>query len=161
MDAHTEITGEHLNLDDLFKLLSGNTPVRLSKSCQERIAHSREYLERATKESGEAWYGVNTGFGSLYNVRISDDATDRLQLNLIRSHAAGTGPVVPYEIGRIVTLLKILSFSTGYSGVRVELVQKLVEFYNAGIVPAMYQFGSLGASGDLAPLAHLGEASDK
>src|SRR5690606_33862103 len=117
------------------------------------ISQSRASLEHATGK-GETWYGVNTGFGSLYHIRISDDATDRLQENLIRSHAAGTGPMVPYAIARLTLLLKIMSFCPGNSGVRPELVQKLVEIYNAGLAPVMYLYGSLGASGDLAPLAH-------
>ena len=101
------------------------------------------------------WYGINTGFGSLYHVKISDDATERLQQNLVRSHAAGTGPYMPYAIARAVILLKVQSFCPGNSGIRLELVDTLIKVFNAGLAPAMHLYGSLGASGDLAPLAHM------
>ncbi len=97
--------------------------MQLSASCKRAIASGRDALVKASAGDHKPVYGVNTGFGSLYNVRISEEATDRLQVNLIRSHAAGTGPVVPYPIARLVVLLKILNFCPGNSGVRVELVQ--------------------------------------
>jgi histidine ammonia-lyase len=152
---HTEINGESVALKTLSARIVPGATVSLSNAVLERIQKSRRFLERSTQELGKTWYGVNTGFGSLYHVRISEDATDQLQLNLIRSHAAGTGPLVPYEIARLTLFLKILSFCHGNSGVRTELMDQLIRFFNAGITPAMYQFGSLGASGDLAPLAHL------
>jgi histidine ammonia-lyase len=155
MKKHTEITGTSIDLLTLFEIAAPGSTVSLSSEVLAVIQRSRAFLERSTKELGKTWYGVNTGFGSLYHVRISDDATDQLQLNLIRSHAAGTGPLVPREISRLTLLLKILSFCPGNSGVRPELMNQLIRLFNAGVTPAMYQFGSLGASGDLAPLAHL------
>lgn len=155
MHDSMEITGEHLALNTILDIATQSPKLSLSASCKDRIRSSRQYLDEATIGKGETWYGVNTGFGSLYNVRISDDATGRLQQNLVRSHAAGAGPLVPYPIARLTLLLKILSFCPGNSGVRPELVDRLIEIWNAGLAPAMYMFGSLGASGDLAPLAHL------
>ena len=156
MHTSFEITGEPLNLQDIGQILIKGNTIGISATCMDRIQACRDFLEKAIQLEGKTWYGINTGFGSLYNVGISPDATERLQLNLIRSHAAGAGPLVPYEISRLVLFLKIFSFCPGNSGVRVSLVDKLIEFFNAGLAPAMYQFGSLGASGDLAPLAHLG-----
>ncbi len=155
MHTQFEITGGPLSLKDISQICSNKSQIILSPSCSECIQRGRDFLERAIQEKDKNFYGINTGFGSLYNVSISPDAIERLQLNLIRSHAAGAGPLVPYEISRLVLLLKILSFCPGNSGVRVVLVEKLIEYFNAGLAPAMYQFGSLGASGDLAPLAHL------
>jgi len=155
MHTHFEITGDPIQLSDLGLCRLGKGTISLSDGCKERIHACRDFLEKEVKSGSKTFYGINTGFGSLYNVGISPDATERLQLNLVRSHAAGAGPLVPYEITRRVLLLKILNFCPGNSGVRLELVEKLVEIYNAGLAPVMYQFGSLGASGDLAPLAHL------
>lgn len=155
MQTHFELTGVALTLDDIRSCIISGSKISLSKDCIDRIQQSRDFLDQAIKTNDKTWYGINTGFGSLYNVSISPNAIERLQLNLIRSHAAGAGPVVPYEISRLVLLLKILSFCPGNSGVRVELVERLITYYNLGLAPVMYQFGSLGASGDLAPLAHL------
>ncbi len=100
-------------------------------------------------------YGINTGFGSLCNVKISNENLSKLQENLVKSHACGTGEEVPQEIVKIMLLLKIQSLSYGHSGVQLETVERLIDFYNNDIVPVIYNQGSLGASGDLAPLAHL------
>jgi len=100
-------------------------------------------------------YGINTGFGSLCNVIISDENLSQLQENLVKSHACGTGDEVPQEIVKIMLLLKIQSLSYGNSGVQLQTVERLVDFYNNDILPVIYTQGSLGASGDLAPLAHL------
>lgn len=153
--SHLEITGGHLPIDHIAHLLGKDSSVSLGADVISRIAQGRAFLDAALNDSERTWYGINTGFGSLYDRRISHASTAQLQLNLIRSHAAGAGPIVPYPIARLVLLLKIISFCPGHSGVRIELVRKLIEVFNAGLAPAMYQFGSLGASGDLAPLAHL------
>lgn len=155
MQTQFELTGAALTLDDIRMIVIPGSRITLSQACIDRIQRSRDFLDQAIKSNDKTWYGINTGFGSLYNVSISSDAIEGLQLNLIRSHAAGAGPLVPYEISRMSLLLKILSFCPGNSGVRVELVERLIAFYNLGLAPVMYQFGSLGASGDLAPLAHL------
>ncbi|MEE9437737.1 MAG: histidine ammonia-lyase, partial [Saprospiraceae bacterium] len=114
------------------------------------------FLEKKLKSTDIPFYGINTGFGSLCDVKVSDQDLELLQLNLVRSHACGMGDRVPDEISRMILFLKIKNMSLGYSGVRGVLVDKMMDIYNKGIVPTIYELGSLGASGDLAPLAHLG-----
>jgi len=126
----------------------------LSPEARQRITENRAYLENILSGGG-TYYGINTGFGSLCNVRIAPEALAQLQENLVCSHACGMGDEVPQDIVRLMLLLKIHGLSQGYSGVRVQLVQRLMDFYNLGIIPVVYEQGSLGASGDLAPLAHL------
>ncbi len=108
-----------------------------------------------TEENKSPIYGVNTGFGALYNVKISSDNLTILQENLVMSHACGTGNEVPEEIVKLMLFLKIQSLSYGYSGVQLSTVERLIDFYNNDVLPIIYTQGSLGASGDLAPLAHL------
>jgi len=144
---------DHLRLDDLATL-PANTTIALSAAATERIAGNRAYLESVIAQGG-TYYGINTGFGSLCNVRIADDELSQLQENLVRSHACGMGDAIPSSIVRTMLLTKIHGLSHGYSGVRTEVVQRLVDFYNLGLTPVVYELGSLGASGDLAPLAHL------
>ena len=115
----------------------------------------REYLDRKIKDSEQPVYGITTGFGSLCDISVGGDELSQLQRNLVMSHSCGTGEQVPSEIVRLMLLLKIRSLSYGYSGVRLETVERLIDFYNNGILPVVYRQGSLGASGDLAPLAHL------
>lgn len=100
-------------------------------------------------------YGINTGFGSLYNVKINSANLTKLQENLMKSHACGTGDMVPKEIVKLMLLLKIQSLSYGHSGSQLETVNRLIDYYNNDVLPVVYTQGSLGASGDLAPLAHL------
>jgi histidine ammonia-lyase len=128
--------------------------IDLSSGSLSRITGNRAYLDNILK-GGKTYYGINTGFGSLCNVRIKDEELAQLQENLVCSHACGMGDEVPQEIVRLMLLLKIHGLSLGYSGVRPEIVQRLADFYNKGIIPVVYELGSLGASGDLAPLAHL------
>jgi len=135
--------------------LSQRRDMKLSKEAITRINKCRKYLEQKLKADNGTYYGINTGFGALQKVRISNDKIDELQLNLVRSHACGTGAMVPENIVRLMMLLKVISLDKGHSGVRVEVVQRLVDFLNLGIHPVVYEQGSLGASGDLAPLAHL------
>ncbi len=144
---------EHLTLDHLATL-DPAAPIALSSTTESRIRANRAYLEGKIARGG-TYYGINTGFGALCNVRILPDELAQLQENLVRSHACGMGDPVPEAIVRSMLLLKIHGLSHGYSGVRVEVVQRLVDFYNLGITPVVYELGSLGASGDLAPLAHL------
>ena len=110
---------------------------------------------RKIKTNDTPIYGINTGFGSLYNVKIASENLAQLQENLVMSHACGAGDLVPKAIVKLMLLLKIQSLSYGYSGVQLETVQRLIDFYNHDIIPVVYDQGSLGASGDLAPLAHL------
>lgn len=128
---------------------------RLTPSAAQKIQHSRAYLDQKLSTEGSVHYGINTGFGSLCDVRISDDDLEALQYNLIRSHACGIGDAVPDEVVKLMMLLKVQSLAYGYSGVALSTVQLLLDLYNADILPVVYQLGSLGASGDLAPLAHL------
>lgn len=143
---------EHLSLAAFNK--QDYSQIALSAGSKERIAHNRAYLDNILKE-GNTYYGINTGFGSLCNVRVAPNELSQLQENLVCSHACGMGDEVPQDIVRLMLLLKVHGLSQGYSGVRTELVQRLVDFYNKDIIPVVYELGSLGASGDLAPLAHL------
>lgn len=129
-------------------------PLVLSEAAALRINNNRNYLDRILK-SHKTFYGINTGFGALCNVRIEDDELAHLQQNLVRSHACGMGDEVPDEIVRLMLLLKVHGLGQGYSGIRLKIVQRLADFYNNGISPVVHELGSLGASGDLAPLAHM------
>lgn len=150
-----EISPDHFTLETIGEILSARQPLALSKEASRRIHHCREYLDRKIAHSDELFYGINTGFGSLCDIRISEEDIEQLQHNLVVSHAAGMGDPAPPEVVRIMLLLKIQSLSYGFSGVREKVVQRLIDFYNADILPVVYELGSLGASGDLAPLAHL------
>jgi histidine ammonia-lyase len=143
---------EHLQISQLGPTLPDS--IAITDEARERIRANRAYLETKL-QSGDTYYGINTGFGSLCNVRVAPDELAQLQQNLVCSHACGMGDEVPQEIVRLMLLLKVHGLSHGYSGVRVELVERLVDMYNLGITPVVYELGSLGASGDLAPLAHL------
>ena len=143
---------EHLSIGFFKKGITEN--LDLSLAAIGRITHNRQYLDNILKD-GKTYYGINTGFGSLHNVQVKDHELAQLQENLVCSHACGMGAEVPEEIVRLMLLLKVHGLSLGYSGVRPEIVQRLVDFYNLGIHPVVYELGSLGASGDLAPLAHM------
>ena len=153
--VHHHISPAPLSLTALATLLTEHQPLALSDEARRRIRHCRHYLERKIADTDELFYGINTGFGSLCNIRISDGDIELLQHNLVVSHAAGTGDTVPPEVVRIMLLLKIQGLSYGHSGVREVIVERLIEFYNADVLPVVFELGSLGASGDLAPLAHL------
>ncbi len=155
MRAVHEISSRTFSLGDLRSILEEGKALSLSGESRKKIAHCRDYVEKKITHSDALMYGINTGLGDLCNVKISDVQLEELQANLVRSHACGTGEVVPEDITRIILLLKIQSLSYGFSGIRVELVEKLISFYNEGITPVIYQQGSLGASGDLSPLAHM------
>ncbi len=144
-----------ITLADIKALLESNEKIGLHKNAKTEIEKSRNYLDKKIASSVESVYGVTTGFGSLYDKKISSKDLGTLQENLVMSHACGTGKEVPAEIARLILLLKIVSLSLGKSGVQLVTVQRLVDFYNNDILPVIYEQGSLGASGDLAPLAHL------
>ncbi len=144
-----------IDLPGLETLLENKTPVELSTETRKLISTCRSFLDDKAAEDGRLIYGVNTGFGSLCNTAISNEDLTKLQENLVRSHACGMGEEVPQEIVHRMLLLKILGLSKGNSGVQVETVERLIYFYNNAILPVVYNQGSLGASGDLAPLAHL------
>ncbi len=149
------ISPDHLSLEQMGDILSKHSKLALSAEASGRIRHCRDFLEQKLASNDQLFYGINTGFGSLCNVRISPEDLEQLQHNLVVSHAAGMGDAVPQEVLRIMLLLKIQSLSYGHSGVREAVVQRLVDFYNADVLPVVFELGSLGASGDLAPLAHL------
>lgn len=154
MKTH-KISSDFLSLDDIRRILDEKMKIELSKEAAEAITECRDYLDKKMAKSKEPVYGVTTGFGSLCNKNISLEDLSTLQRNLMVSHACGVGDEVPQEIVHLMLLLKIQSLSYGHSGVQLETVERLIEFYNKGINPVVYQQGSLGASGDLAPLAHL------
>lgn len=137
------------------KVLRNELRLALSEDARHRVTACREYLEARIKSQEEPVYGVNTGFGSLCNHSISAGDLSTLQRNLVMSHACGVGDEVPEHIVRLMLFLKIQSLAYGHSGIRIETLDRLVDFYNHGVYPVVYAQGSLGASGDLAPLAHL------
>ena len=154
MDIHY-ISAERLTIERVGEILEKQIPIALSADAVNRMVRCREYLDNKMKNSSEPIYGVSTGFGSLCNISIGYDELGTLQKNLVMSHACGTGERVPSEIVKLMLLLKIQSLSYGHSGVQLATVERLVDFYNNDILPVVFQQGSLGASGDLAPLAHL------
>jgi histidine ammonia-lyase len=149
------ISSTKLSRQDLDAIVTGDVQLALSAEAEARIKRCREYLDEKIENAREPIYGINTGFGSLYNRNISRDQLEKLQENLVKSHACGMGPEVPDEIVRLMLFLKIQSLAYGYSGVQTDTVQRLVDMHNQNVLPVVYEMGSLGASGDLAPLAHL------
>ena len=149
------ITNKQLTYHDLYELLHHKITLELSKEVKQVVNKCRLYLDNKMAENDEPIYGINTGFGSLYNVKIEKESLSKLQENLVMSHACGVGEEVPKDIVKLMLLLKIVSLSKGYSGVQLLTLERLVAFYNHDILPVIYTQGSLGASGDLAPLAHL------
>lgn len=149
------ITPEPLGLAEVYDLLHDHRPLQLSAEAKEAIVACRSYLDTKIKEAKDPIYGINTGFGSLCKVSVEGRDLARLQENLVRSHACGTGAVLEEEVVRLMLFLKARSLSFGHSGVRLPLVELLLACYNKAVYPLIYEQGSLGASGDLAPLAHL------
>lgn len=149
------ISPAHISINDIKSIIREHRQVRLSDESIARIQKCRDYLDNKMKTQKEPIYGVTTGFGSLCNISVDADRLSQLQKNLVMSHSCGTGDTVDPEIVRIIMLLKVQSLQYGYSGAQVETVQRLVDMLNADVIPVVYQQGSLGASGDLAPLAHM------
>jgi len=146
---------DHLNIDGLKEILKSKDFIQLSDDAKWKVAECYNYLQNKVAESDKSHYGINTGFGSLCDVKIEKEALETLQHNLVKSHAFGIGDIVPHEVVRIMLLLKIKNLSYGHSGISPEALERLADFYNAELYPVIFQLGSLGASGDLAPLAHL------
>jgi histidine ammonia-lyase len=142
-----------ITLTDITTLLQSK--IYLTTEATENINSCRSYLDALMDNTNNVYYGINTGFGQLCNVVIPKDELATLQKNLVLSHACGVGKHVPNDIVKIMLLLKIKSFTYGHSGISLAIVQQLVDMYNADVLPIVYTQGSLGASGDLAPLAHL------
>ena len=143
------------SLEEIKGILSHDTHIHLGEKAKERINKCRNYLDNRRKSQKEPIYGITTGFGSLCNVSIDKEQLSQLQKNLVMSHACSLGNEVPEEIIKLMLAFKIKSLSYGYSGVRLETVERLADFFNAGVYPIVYDQGSLGASGDLAPLANM------
>ncbi len=148
------LNGRDLTIDNVIEVARGRRPAELAPEAAERMRGSRAVIERLVAE-GATVYGVTTGFGDLADVRIDPAQTAELQVNLVRSHAAGVGDPLPDEVVRAMLLLRANALAVGLSGVRVEVVELMVAMLNAAIHPVIPSRGSLGASGDLAPLAHM------
>ena len=146
---------KNLSIAQIQHIISSEISVALSDEAKKRITDCRDFLDKKIAKSENPIYGINTGFGSLCNNEISNKDLSELQYNLVVSHACGLGEEVPHEIIKIMIILKIQSLSYGNSGVQLLTVERLLEMYNNNILPVIFQQGSLGASGDLAPLAHL------
>jgi len=149
------ITSEWISLETLEHILDNNLKLQLSEDSKKQILNCRQYLDDVMKNEDRIIYGINTGFGSLCDTVIPKSDLEQLQTNLVLSHACGAGEEVPLHLVKRMLLLKVLGLSHGHSGVQLETVERLIFFFNNDILPIVYQQGSLGASGDLAPLAHL------
>ena len=150
-----KISAELLSIEQIGEIVYGGYKIELSDDAQRRISECRKYLDKKIEESTVPIYGVTTGFGSLCNVSIGSDYLAQQQINLMMSHACGPGGRVPNDIVKIMLLLKIQSLSYGFSGCQLATVNRLIDFFNNDVYPIVYMQGSLGASGDLVPLAHL------
>ena len=149
------ISNKHLTIEKVNEIVTKGLKLELSKESEAAIVKCRKFLDSKMEDIGHPVYGVTTGFGSLCNITIPAEDLSQLQHNLVMSHACGTGETVRPEIVKIMLLLKVQSLSYGYSGVQLITVQRLMDMFNNDVIPVVYQQGSLGASGDLAPLAHL------
>ena len=154
MSEHS-ISTTHLSIDQIEEIIVSGAKLKLSEEAKTKIIACRNYLDEKIKASDEPVYGINTGFGSLYKERIDKKELEKLQENIIKSHACGAGEPIPGHIVKLILLLKVQSLSYGHSGVQLKTVERLIDFYNNNVLPVVYEYGSLGASGDLAPLAHL------
>ncbi|HPE86580.1 MAG TPA: histidine ammonia-lyase [Bacteroidales bacterium] len=150
-----KISSSELTFQALEHIREKKLKIALSDEAKNAIGKCRVYLDKKFETQNTPIYGINTGFGSLYDHRISPEQLNTLQENLVKSHACGCGEEVPVAVIRMMLLLKIQSLSYGHSGVQLSTVERLIDFFNRDIIPVVYQMGSLGASGDLAPLAHL------
>ena len=148
------LDGKHLTLEDVLEVAEGRAQVRIAPSVSGKVKRSRDFIEKALK-GGEKIYGVTTGFGMLSDQVIDRSQIEDLQRNLIRSHSVGVGPIFDEVTTRAIMLLRANVMTMGYSGVRMEMLKRLVEMINKRVHPLVPEQGSVGASGDLAPLAHL------
>ncbi len=146
---------EPLTINSVAEFLQANQKINIDERAFQAIEKCHAYLLKKINDPGAVFYGINTGFGSLCDTQISSGDLVKLQENLLMSHACGMGEQVPDEVVKLMLLFKIKSLSIGHSGVKNETVQRLADFLNLGLLPFVYKQGSLGASGDLAPLAHL------
>ena len=149
------INNDWISLEQLEEILNEGYIIELSDNAKEKITKCRAYLDEVVAKDNRVIYGINTGFGSLCNTVIPNEDLALLQRNLVLSHACGAGEEVPSHLVKRMLLLKVLGLSHGHSGVQLATVERLVYFFNNDVLPIVYQQGRLGASGDLAPLAHL------
>ena len=149
------ISSTRLSLERMKEIIDNREKIALSHGATDDIIKCRKYLDRKTEDIDRPLYGITTGFGSLYNVTIPQEGLSQLQHNLVMSHACGAGETVRPEIVKLMLFLKAQSLSYGHSGAQLATVQRLIDMFNEDVLPVVYQQGSLGASGDLAPLAHL------
>src|SRR5437764_6939696 len=149
------LTGDDLRIEDVWAVATGEAAVALSDEARTKMRAARDLVERAAHGTREHTYGINTGFGRFVSKSIPEELTEELQLRLLRSHAAGVGDPYPAEIVRTAMLLRANALAKGNSGARIETVELLLECLDRGILPRVPSRGSVGASGDLAPLAHL------
>ena len=154
-NKYFQISQNDLSISDIESILKENKKLKLDQQTEEKVSSNRQYLDQKLENSDVLHYGINTGFGSLCNKVISSGELRKLQVNLVRSHACGFGKEVDNEMVKIMMLLKIQSLSRGYSGITLTTLKRLIYFFNHDIFPIVYEQGSLGASGDLAPLAHM------
>src|SRR5256884_3822867 len=149
------LTGEDLRLDDVWAVAFGAADAALSDDARTKMRAARELVERAAHGTREHTYGINTGFGRFVSKSIPEEQTEELQLRLLRSHACGVGDPYPAEIVRAAMVLRANALAKGNSGARIETVELLLALLDRGVLPVVPSRGSVGASGDLAPLAHL------
>src|SRR3989442_15956976 len=150
-----QLTGDNLTIDDVWAVAVDRAPAALNDEARDKIMRARELVEHAAHGTNEHTYGINTGFGRFVSHSIPEELTAELQLRLLRSHACGVGEPYPDEVVRAAMLLRANALAKGRSGARVETVELLLECLNRGVLPHVPSRGSVGASGDLAPLAHL------
>jgi len=150
-----QLDHRHYTIQEIRDMVASKEELELSDALIERIKHARQFLEDYIERAEKPIYGINTGFGSLCDTEIEKKDLGTLQRNLVMSHACGVGDIVDPEIVRYMIVLKVLGLSKGHSGVRLQTVEGLLDLYNHGVIPVVYEQGSLGASGDLSPLAHV------
>lgn len=148
------LDGQSITMNSLWEMVHTDAGFELAESAKKEIQKSRSYIEGRI-QNGEVMYGVNTGFGAFSSVRISDSEIEQLQRNLIRSHSMGIGEPFNKKQAKAMMILRANTLARGHSGVRVDVIQKILEFLNNDLIPVIPQQGSVGASGDLAPLSHL------
>jgi len=144
-----------LSIAKVAEIIQSNAKIHLTDEARKAVTACREYLDNKMAQHKNPIYGINTGFGSLCDIKIDESQLEQLQTNLVMSHACGMGEEAPQEIVKLMLLLKIQNMAYGHSGVQLLTVERLITFFNEDCFPVVYQLGSLGASGDLAPLAHL------
>ena len=152
---YLQLDNNWLHFDQIKDLLDFDQHISITFNAHKRIIACRDFLDKKMSEENSLFYGINTGFGYLQNVKIDADSIEQLQYNLLVSHACGLGEEVPKDIVKLMLLLKVKSLSYGHSGVQIDTVSRLVDMLNNDVLPVIYTQGSLGASGDLAPLSHL------